>query len=279
MTLDDRQSAKNDSHGLFASLFACATLLIAGGVIFQGSDSSAALSDDQATETQSHQHEIELVSLVGPADVPALKAERPTPFPEPQWVSLFDQKTMQNWESTKYGGEGDVAIRDGQIVMELGAYLTGVTYTGKTEIPKSNYEVELKAARVDGTDFFSGLTFPVKESYCSLILGGWGGGVCGLSSLDTMDASENNTTTFRLFNQGEFYKIRLMVLDQRILAWIDGERIIDEDIEGTQISIRPDVELSCPLGLSTFQTTGAIDSIRIRKLSEPETVHWGQSDF
>jgi hypothetical protein len=94
-----------------------------------------------------------------------------------------------------------------------------------------------------------------------------------------MDASENNTTTFRLFNQGEFYKIRLMVLDQRILAWIDGERIIDEDIEGTQISIRPDVELSCPLGLSTFQTTGAIDSIRIRKLSEPETVHWGQSDF
>ena len=98
--------------------------------------------------------------------------------------------------------------------------------------------------------------------------------MCGLSSLDTMDASENNTTTFRLFNKGEFYLIRLLVIDHRILAWIDGERIIDEEIEGVQISIRPDVELSCPLGISTFQTTGAIDFIKIRKLSEPEIKHW-----
>jgi len=265
-----RHSSNSDSRGLFASLLAVVSILVAGILLIPTSETSAAADDCHETET---------VALVGADKFSALKAEHPAPFQEAKWIDLFDQKSLKNWESTKYGGEGEVSLKDGRIVMELGAYLTGVTYTGKTVLPKTNYEIVLKAARMDGTDFFSGLTFPVKESYCSLILGGWGGGVCGLSSLDTMDASENNTTSFRLFNQGEFYKIRLMVLDKRILAWIDGERIIDEEIEGTQISIRPDVELSCPLGLSTFQTTGAVESIKIRELSEPEVVHWSQSDF
>ena len=33
----------------------------------------------------------------------------------------------------------------------------------------------------------------------TLVLGGWGGSLCGLSSLDYMDASENQTTTFVSF--------------------------------------------------------------------------------
>jgi len=216
---------------------------------------------------------VELTS--GPsAEIEPLRAEHPDPLPAPEWISLFDGKTMKNWAVTDFGGQGEVEVKDGLLVMNLGAYMTGVTYDGKQELPKSNYEVRYKAARLNGLDFFCGFTFPVKDSHCSLILGGWGGGVCGLSSIDQMDASENNTTQFRLFNKGEWYDIRLMVLDDRIVAWIDGERIIDENIKDSEIGIRSEVELSCPLGFATWQTTGAIESIRLRKLSEAELARW-----
>ena len=49
------------------------------------------------------------------------------------------------------------------------------------EIPKINYEVALDAMRVSGSDFFCGLTVPVNDSFCSLIVGGWGGGLGGVS--------------------------------------------------------------------------------------------------
>jgi len=74
-------------------------------------------------------------------------------------------------------------------------HLTGITWTG--EFPKSGYEIRFEAARLEGNDFFAGITFPVKDSFCSWINGGWGGTVVGLSSLDGDDASENDTSTSR----------------------------------------------------------------------------------
>src|SRR5262249_28545450 len=116
---------------------------------------------------------------------------------EVSWRSLFDGKTLTDWKRTEYGGEGEPKVKDGTLVIPMGATLSGVNYTGKS--PKMNYEVELEAMRVDGSDFFCGLTVPINDSSASLILGGWGGGVCGISSLDGEDAANNNTTTTRNF--------------------------------------------------------------------------------
>ena len=44
-----------------------------------------------------------------------------------------------------------------------------------------------------------------------ILLGGWGGGVVGISSIDTMDASENETTKYRQFVTDRWYKVRLRV--------------------------------------------------------------------
>ncbi len=63
--------------------------------------------------------------------------------------------------------------------------------------------------------------FPVKKSHCSLVLGGWGGSLTGLSSLDGFDASENETTNVMDFKEGQWYKIRLRVTEKKIEAWID----------------------------------------------------------
>ena len=195
---------------------------------------------------------------------PAAKADKT----KVGWISLFDGKTLKGWEITKFGGEGEVEVKDGQLILNTGSDLTGVHTNRK--LPKVNYEDELEAMRVDGYDFFCGLTFPVKDSPCTLILGGWGGGVVGLSSIDGYDASENETTTYREFKNGKWYRVRLRVTDDRIQAWLDGEKIVDQDITGRKLSIRSEVALSKPFGFATWQTTAALRKIRLRELDSPK---------
>jgi hypothetical protein len=182
------------------------------------------------------------------------------------WVSLFDGKTLNGWKKTKFGGEGEVNVENGAIVMAFGSDMTGI-HTDR-ELPKIDYEVELEAQRVDGSDFFCGLTFPVKKDPCSLIVGGWGGGVCGLSSIDDRDASENDTKTYETFKNKTWYKIRLKVTEKKIEAWIDGKLILEQDLEGKKIGIRYEVEPSKPFGFACWQTTAALRNIRIRSLAD-----------
>ncbi len=195
---------------------------------------------------------------------PALK-EAPLPAkPEEDkgWIQLFNGKDLDGWKVTDFGGEGEVFVEKGEVVISQGVALSGI-HTEK-KLPKINYEIQYEAQRSAGSDFFAGLTFPVNESFCSLILGGWGGGLCGLSSLDGMDASENQTTTYQQFEKGKWYKVRLLVTEEKIMAWLDGSEIVDVDVKDHRISVRFEVEKSQPLGFSTWQTTGRIRNARIR---------------
>lgn len=190
----------------------------------------------------------------------------PAAKPAAKWTSLFNGKDLEGWELTKFGGEGEVSVRDGQLLLGMGADLTGVHTNQK--IPRMNYEVELDAMRVEGIDFFCGLTFPVNDNYCSLIIGGWSGGVCGLSSLDGEDASENETTSYQELVRDKWYHIRLRVEPKRIQAWLDKEQIVDVDTTDKKISTRAEVDLSQPFGFSSWQTTAALKNIRIRDLAQ-----------
>ncbi|MBA3314327.1 MAG: DUF1080 domain-containing protein [Planctomycetaceae bacterium] len=217
---------------------------------------------------------------VSSADEPAKTAKTASETGErPKWTSLFDGKALGEWKTSDFPGSGEVTVEKGAIVLGTGMDMTGVTLDKK--IPKVNYEVELEAMRADGSDFFCGLTFPVKDKFCSLIVGGWGGGVVGLSSLGGMDASENETGTYREFETGKWYPIKLRVTDQRITTWIDGKEVIDADIRDRGLSTRLEVEWSKPFGIATWQTKGAIRKIRIRELppAEVKTVNDGLKDL
>jgi len=181
------------------------------------------------------------------------------------WQALFDGKTLKGWKATNFGGEGPVQVKNGQIVLDRGDPLTGITWTGG-EVPRMNYEIALEAMRVNGSDFFVGLTFPVADSHCSLILGGWGGSVVGLSSLDGMDASENETSTAISFTDERWYRIRVRVTPAKITAWLDDKVIVDADIKDRRISVRVEVELSCPLGIASYVTEAAVRDIKVRRL-------------
>jgi hypothetical protein len=179
-------------------------------------------------------------------------------------TSLFDGKSLGQWKSTAFGGEGDVEVKDGAIVIGAGNSLSGIHWTGK--LPKMNYELSLEAKRVDGSDVFCGLTFPVGDDSCSFICGGWGGGVVGLSSIDGSDASENETTGYEEFVSDRWYKIRVRVTDGKIAAWIDDKQRVDVDTEGKRIGVRIEVDLSRPLGIATYNTTAAIKNIQIKRV-------------
>jgi len=181
-----------------------------------------------------------------------------------EWISLFDGKSLAGWKETPFRGRGEVHVKDGMIVIGKG-HLTGVTWTG--EFPKSGYEIRFEAARLEGNDFFAGITFPVSDSYCSWINGGWGGTVVGLSSLDGDDASENDTSTVREFVQGRWYAFRLEVTESRIRGWIDGALVIDADITGRRVGLRPgEIDLCVPLGFASYSTVAGLRKVEYRRL-------------
>jgi hypothetical protein len=179
---------------------------------------------------------------------------------------LFNGKTLDGWEITNFGPQGPVSVSGDQIILGMGDGCTGITW--KKAFPRTHYEVTLDAKRVAGTDFFCGLTFPVGKSPCSLIIGGWGGGTVGLSSIDGKDAAENETTSIRNFETGRWYHIRLVVTDDYIRSWIDSDKVVDFTIGSKKLSIRPEVELSRPFGIASWNTTAAIRNIHLKRIEK-----------
>ncbi len=185
---------------------------------------------------------------------------------EPAWRPLFDGKSLAGWTITNFGGEGEVTVEAGKILMAMGSSLTGITYKGS--MPKSDYEIRLEAMRTAGIDFFAGLTFPVGESHCSFIASGWAGAIVGLSSIDGQDASDNETTQFMNFKDYQWYRFRVRVTDEAIQVWIDDKQVIDQNIVGRKITTRAEVDLSKPLGISAWETSSALRNIEIRELAK-----------
>jgi Domain of Unknown Function (DUF1080) len=120
--------------------------------------------------------------------------------------------------------------------------------------------------RVEGSDFFAGVTFPVADSFCSLILGGWGGQVVGLSSIGGMDASENETSQSMVFEPKRWYNIRIRVTPAKIHVWLDEREIISQNLEGNKIHTRDEMDLSKPLGIASWRTKSALRDLRLRRL-------------
>jgi hypothetical protein len=185
--------------------------------------------------------------------------------PKAEWQPLFDGKSLQGWKETPFNGRGQVRVDKGAIILGAGMPMTGITWSGS--FPRSNYEVRFEAARLEGSDFFASLTFPVRDSHCTWVTGGWGGDIVGLSSLDGWDAADNETRSYFNFENGRWYSLRLQVTDDRIRAWIDDQPIINVAITGRSVDLRPgEIELSTPFGFASYATSGGLRRIEYRLL-------------
>ena len=187
---------------------------------------------------------------------------------EPKPVAIFDGKTLSGWrtaDKNAYEKPGKVTVKDGAVVLSEGQQATGIVYA-KDDFPTSNYEVSLEARRTDGSDFFCGMTFPVGKQYCTFICGGWGGGTTGLSNVDSFNADENETTNFVEFKNGQWYQIRLRVTDEKILVWIDKEKMVDLDRKDKKFDIWWEQEPLRPFGIGNWHTTSEIRKLTLTRL-------------
>ncbi|GAA4428565.1 DUF1080 domain-containing protein [Bremerella cremea] len=180
---------------------------------------------------------------------------------------LFDGKTLKGWKVNDegfYEDHGEVTVKDGAIQLSKGDPATGIVIDSKP--PTMNYEVRLEAMRVKGSDFFCGLTFPVGEAHQTLIIGGWGGGVTGVSNIDGMAAVENETTGYTEFENNKWYKIRVRVEPTKVQVWLDDEKIISYNPEGRQLGIWIEQDTTKPLGIGTWNTGAALKNIELETL-------------
>lgn len=181
---------------------------------------------------------------------------------------------METMDPGKWAGiEGAAELDwdDASRVMRIGmgTDLNGVRWTGS--LPVAPYAVELEARRMSGNDFFCGLTFPVhSETECvTLVVGGWGGSLVGVSSIDGRDASENSTGSQFEFEDKRWYRIRVEVGQARLRAWIDDRQMVDVGIEGHRLSLREGpIEDCAPFGMATWLTKAEVRGVRWRKLGD-----------
>lgn len=187
----------------------------------------------------------------------------------PGTLVLFDGKGLDGWKATEFYKPGEVKVEDGAIILKVGHPMTGVTTTRK-DLPKTNYELTYQAKRLKGQDFFAAATFPVGDSFLTFVNGGWGGNVTGVSSIDGADASENQTGTYLKYQDKTWYSFRIRVTADVVRCWVDGKEIVDVDIKGRQLGTRIESRASQPLGFATWETSGAVRKIEIRKLTPDE---------
>ncbi len=190
----------------------------------------------------------------------------------PRVVELLQPPLHALWQPAGIPDEGRVEVAADRLVLHAGQPMTGARFTGDWEalgLPWIRYALHFEARRVEGRDFFATCTFPVGTAECcvSLVLGGWGGGLVGISSIDYLDASQNSTRGELTFENGRWYRIHLEVRADDLRAWIDDRPVVNTSLKGRHLSLRTgDIERCAPLGFATWFTHGEVRGLRIERL-------------
>lgn len=198
-----------------------------------------------------------------PKAAPATAAEK----------SLFDGETLSGWKPSAFDSQAAVKIErqfsegSAAIILEKSSHLSGITWAEARDIPRMNYEISLEAMKLEGSDFFCGLTFPVGDAACTFVAGGWGGMVTGISCIDNSDASDNETSSSREYRHNCWYRIRVRVTPGKLQAWIDNDLVVDFETEGRKLDLRfGEIKYSLPLGIAAYETRAALRNIHLRRL-------------
>lgn len=246
-------------------LAACAAALLGGAVLVlvamrDSRHTSGVGSTATRQETQPAADLARVEADVPGAVVPASQAAADAD----SWISLFDGRTLNGWKVSDVGGQDSVAVKEGAIHMGMGETTTGVACT--RPVPRDGYEVSLEMTRLAGVDFPCALTFPVGEEQLTFVIGGWGGTVTGVSCIDGYDAANNSYSRYVKIEDRRWYAVRVVVTRGSVECWLDGERLIRIQRGQRKFSVRLEVEEFVPLGISTWQTHGAVRNIKLRRL-------------
>ncbi len=187
-----------------------------------------------------------------------------------QW-DLLDPRFHTYWEKANIPEEGNFSIQNKELTLMPGLPMSGCKFTawGTLGLPSIHYSIEYEAMRADGDDIFGMCTFPVSshQAHATFVIGGWGGTLTGISSIDFKDASENSTRAEQRFQNGAWHHVRIEVRAEDLRVWVNHKRVVNVSILGRRVSLRPGYIDHClPFGFATWNTTGKIRHVQIRKL-------------
>ncbi len=242
-----------------AATFSC--LILFGTCCWSGchsTENQTELTLENHADSDPAERQFEQPATALASDIPTVHDDLPN---QSSKLNLLEEPQLSFWVPAKFGGQGDTSVTSDKIELGFGYNMTGVVFTG--DMPTDNFQLTYEARRISGSDFFGTLTFPVGESHCSLVLGGWGGATVGLSSLDGEDASQNETRKIIGFDTEQWYAIKIEVDYPVIRCWIDDQLTIDIDVTGRQVSVRGDVQVCVPLGFCSFETEAEIRHVHL----------------
>lgn len=198
------------------------------------------------------------------------KPAPPQVAPSSSW-RLLEAPWAGAWKQAAIPEEGRIKIEQGELALATGQPMTGATFSAwrAPEFPATLYAISYEAMRVDGQDFFGTVTFPVGtlETHASFVLGGWGGTVTGISSIDFSDANENQTHGELAFANNRWYRVRIEVRPDDLSAWVDGRPVVHVSIKGRQVSLRPGFIDHCrPFGFATYGSQARIRGLVVERL-------------
>ena len=208
------------------------------------------------------------------------KAGAPLPPPDDQqcwgeWEDLFDGKTLDRWRVVRRfppgpkwaGGRGGVVhVEEGQLLLERGGALTGVSWTGGC--PEFDYEVELSARWLEGDRHFLTIVFPVFQYTCGLACD-QAGSVVRLEGVDdrSAEAGETIRQLASPFEKDRWYRLRLRATYNMLDVWVDGEEVMDFRTGGGRrfqpYAVHAPVR---PLGVLAYKSRLALREIRLRRV-------------
>ncbi len=187
-----------------------------------------------------------------------------------QTQNLFNGKDLTGWKPIDLEGAGAVKVLpNGIIECAAGDPISGIVYTN-TPL-RMNYEITFDAMRVEGSDFFASLTIPVETNACTIIIGGWGGGLCGISCVDFIDASENQWSEYKELKNNIWYNLRVRVTPGVLQIFLNdtlyGARV--EYLDPKRLTLRwGDIDKTAPLGISTFVSRAWWRNFKLTPINE-----------
>jgi hypothetical protein len=179
-----------------------------------------------------------------------------------EWLAT---DSLAGWAPTDFFKPGQVSVKNGVLSLAKGKPMTGVTTTRK-DLPKTNFEVQYEARRLDGDDFFAAFTFPVLDGFLTFVNGGWSGNITGLSSIDGSDASENETGKPYKFENEIWYRFRVSVKEQLVICSVNDKPVIEFDGIGRSLKTRVESRASEPFGFACYDCTSEIRKVKLIRL-------------
>lgn len=189
----------------------------------------------------------------------------------PSSWSLLEAELATAWQPAGIPEEGMVQVESAELSVGIGLPMTGAKFTSwnLAGLPDTDYVIDYETMRAEGEDIFGMCTFPVgsHQAHATFVIGGWGGTLTGISSIDFKDASENQTRGEQTFENDRWYRVRIEVRPDTLRAWVDDRPVVNASIKGRQVTLRPGFIDHClPFGFATWNTRAKIRRVVIRRL-------------